>query len=153
MPSTRNEVIERLRRMPDRLARLVEDKSEADLRRAGSGGDWGAVEYLANLTDFDEVSLVRIDQVVAGGDPELEVFDTDIRAIEMDYHAQDPFETLERFRSNRQELVHRLENLSDEDWERPARHPVAGCIDLERLVNLIDEYDQRTMRALQDDIL
>lgn len=153
MPATREEMLDRLRRMPDRLARLVEGKSEADLRRAGAGGDWGAVEHLANLEDFDNVSLERIEQVLSGETPELEEFDTDLRAIEMDYHAQDPFETLERFREHRQQLVERLEGLSDEDWQRTALHPTRGLVTLEELVDWIDQYDQRCLKVLRDEVL
>jgi hypothetical protein len=153
MPSEREAMLERMRRQPDRLARLIEGKPDEVLRRPGAGGEWGAIEHLAHLRDFDEVTLDRLDQILNEVEPELEMFDTEVRAIEQDYHAQDPHRMLEEFRELRNTLVHRLEALSEEEWQRTADHPELGRVMLESLIQRLDAHDQSHFQTLRDDVL
>lgn len=153
MSSPRDEIIERLRRVPDRLARLIENKSGERLRQAGAGGSWGAVEHLAYLSDFEEVTLDRVKQIITGQQPEIELFDTDVRAIEMDYHGQDPLKTLERFREDRQELLQLLTPLPDEAWGLTANHSDLGLITLAELIQRLDEHNQSHLQSVKEELL
>ena len=150
MTCTHEQILERMGRLPERVIRLIEHESLDDLRRAGPGGSWGAVEHVAHMRDYDEVSLDRIDQILSEDDPELDSFDTDVRAIERDYHAQNPFETAEEFRRVRSELVNRLDGLQDEEWQRTGRLPDAGPITLESLIQQLDQHDLEHFHALRD---
>lgn len=150
MPSDHDQVLERMSRLPDRIRRLIADESDSDLKRAGIGGSWGAVEHIAHLKDFDEVSLDRVEQILQSDDPQLSVFDSDLRAIELDYHAQDPRQTVEAFETLREMLVNRLDGLSEEEWQRTARHPGLGSITLEALIQRLDQHDAQHFRAIKD---
>jgi len=150
MTCTHEEMLERMGRFPERVIRLIEHESLDDLRRAGPGGSWGAVEHVAHLRDFDDVSLDRIDQILSDNAPELDLFDTDVRAIERDYHAQNPLETAEEFRRVRSKLVNRLDGLKDEDWHRTARIAGRAPITLETLIRQLDEHDAEHFSALRD---
>ncbi|HVB63622.1 MAG TPA: DinB family protein [Nitrolancea sp.] len=150
MTCTHEEMLERMGRFPERVIRLIEHESLDDLRRAGPGGSWGAVEHVAHLRDFDDVSLDRIDQILSDNAPELDLFDTDVRAIERDYHAQNPLETAEEFRRVRSKLVNRLDGLKDEDWHRTARISGRAPITLETLIRQLDEHDAEHFSALRD---
>ena len=150
MTCTHEEMLERMGRFPERVIRLIEHESLDDLRRAGPGGSWGAVEHVAHLRDFDDVSLDRIDQILSDNAPELDLFDTDVRAIERDYHAQNPLETAEEFRRVRSKLVNRLDGLKDEDWHRTARIAGPAPITLETLIRQLDEHDAEHFSALRD---
>jgi hypothetical protein len=150
MSEEREQMLERMGRLPERVIRLIEQESLDELRRAGPSGSWGAVEHVAHLRDFDDVSLDRIDQILSEDDPELDLFDTDLRAIENDYHAQNPFETAEAFRLIRSELVNRLDGLSDDDWQRTAHIPSIGDLTLETLIQQLDQHDEQHFHALRD---
>ncbi len=150
MSEERERMLERMGRLPERMIRLIEQESLDDLRRAGPGGSWGAVEHVAHLRDFDDVSLDRIDQILSEDNPELDFFDTDLRAIENDYHAQNPFETAEAFREIRSELVNRLDGLSDADWQRTAHITDIGDVTLETLIQQLDQHDEQHFHALRD---
>ncbi len=150
MPSDHDPMLERMSRLPDRIRRLIADEPDADLKRAGIGGSWGAVEHIAHLRDFDEVSLDRIEQILQDEDPQLEIFDTDMRAIERDYHAENPRQTVEDFETLREMLVNRLDGLSEEEWQRTARHSGLGTITLETLIRRLDEHDGQHFRAIKD---
>lgn len=143
-------MLERMGRLPERVIRLIEQESLDELRRAGPSGSWGAVEHVAHLRDFDDVALDRIDQILSEDDPELDLFDTDLRAIENDYHAQNPFETAESFRAIRSELVNRLDGMSDDDWQRTAHITGIGELTLETLIQQLDEHDEQHFHALRD---
>ena len=153
MSSPREELLVDLGQLPGRLARLIEGKSRERLERAGPGGGWGAVENLAHLRDFDEVTLERVEQILSGLTPELELFDTDLRAIELDYHAQNPLQALADFQRLRRELVDRLAALPPEAWLRTARHPVLGEITLEELVRRLAEHGEQHFATLRDEVL
>ncbi|MDI3340523.1 MAG: DinB family protein [Sphaerobacter sp.] len=150
MPSDREELLDRLRHFPERVARIVDPQPIEALRRAGANGGWGAVEILAHLRDWDEVTLDRVRRIVHEDTPELENFDTGFWAIERDYHAQDPRQVLAAFRARRARLVALLESLPDSAWQRTGRHPRWGTITLEELVQRVDEHDQKQLRALRD---
>jgi hypothetical protein len=150
MSEEREQMLERMGRLPERVIRLIEQESLDELRRAGPSGSWGAVEHVAHLRDFDDVSLDRIDQILSEDDPELDLFDTDLRAIENDYHAQNPFEAAEAFRLIRSELVNRLDGLSDDDWQRAAHIPSIGDLTLETLIQQLDQHDEQHFHALRD---
>lgn len=150
MPSDNKQILERMSRLPERILRLIADESDADLKRAGIGGSWGAVEHIAHLKDFDQVSLDRVEQILQEEDPELDIFDTDVRAIERDYHAEDPRQTAAEFETLRAMLVSRLEGLTEAEWQRTARHPELGAITLESLIQGLDEHDGQHLHALKD---
>lgn len=148
-----DELLERMSTFPSRLSRLLGNYSPERLRRAAPGGGWGAVEHLAHLRDFDQVTLDRVEQILGGESPEIEVFDTDVRAIELDYHAQDPAKMLAEFSRLREELIDRLRALPPEAWERTARHAILGEITLRELIQRLDEHSQLHFQTLKDEVL
>ncbi|GBD16245.1 hypothetical protein HRbin26_01140 [bacterium HR26] len=149
----RAELLERLRRFPDRVANLVEDLSVETLRKAGCGGQWGAVEILAYLRDFDAETLQRLERILTEDEPEISEFDPDLMAIERGYAREDPFEALAAFRELRQDLVHRLSQLGEEQWQRTARHPEFGRVTLAELIERLAQYDQDAYQRLRDVLL
>ncbi len=150
MTTDHQQILERMSRVPERILRLIADESDEDLCRAGMGGSWGAVEHIAHLKDFDEVTLERVDLILTDDDPEIDDFDTDVRAIERDYHAENPHTSADEFESLRSLLVNRLDGLSADQWQRTARHPDLGSISLESLIRRLDEHDAQHFSALKD---
>jgi hypothetical protein len=129
---------------------MIDEESDEDLCRAGIGGSWGAVEHLAHLKDFDEVTLERVGLILQEDNPEIDEFDTDVRAIERDYHAENPRQVTGEFEARRTVLVNRLDALSEDEWQRTARHPDLGIITLESLIERLDAHDAQHVRALKD---
>ncbi len=149
-PSDHEQLLERMVRVPERIQRLIADESNEDLCRAGVGGSWGAVEHIAHLKDFDEVTIDRVEQMLLHDNPEIDDFDTDVRAIERDYHAEDPRASVVEYENLRVMLINRLANLTDEEWRRTARHPDLGEVTVESLVQRLDEHDAEHVRAIKD---
>jgi len=67
--STPPEAIELLRKNAQQAARIIEDASATD--RPGPDGGWTAHQTLEHLHNAQVVFRDRIDQLLAGGDPEL----------------------------------------------------------------------------------
>ncbi|HUZ00733.1 MAG TPA: DinB family protein [Thermomicrobiaceae bacterium] len=153
MPSSRDDRLTRMRQLPDRVARIVDPAPLDAIRRAGANGEWGAIEILTHLRDWDEVNLDRLDHVLGEDRPTLETFDGDLWAIERDYHAQDPSRVLVSLRQHRRRLVDELEAVPDAGWSRTARHPELGEVTLDDLVRRIDEHDQQHLQDLRDLLL
>lgn len=153
MPFDRDDVLEKLKRAPDRLQRLVEDHPDDLLRQPGDGGGWGAVEIMAFLRDWDVVIDERLSLMLTEDEPEFEDEDPDLWSIERDYHAEVPNKVQSAFRKCREQLVKRLHNLDEAAWHRTARMPDGQVITVEGLVNGLLENDQEHMSRLRDILL
>jgi hypothetical protein len=149
----RLELLERLRNFPDRVANLVRDLPAETLRKAGCGGQWGAVEILAYLRDFDAETVQRLERILTEETPAIAEFDPDLTAIERGYAHEDPFAALAAFQERRRELVHRLSQLSEEQWSRSALHPELGRITLLELIERLARYDREACQRLREVLL
>ncbi len=150
MSVDREELLTRLRRVPDRLDRLVEDHPRDLLCQAGAGGAWGAVEILSFLRDWDAVVGDRLSLMLTEDDPEFEDEDPDLWSIERDYHTEEPSNVVKEFRSGREELVARLEKLNDVAWSRTGHLPDGTRITIEELVQQLTRSDKQQLASLRE---
>jgi hypothetical protein len=153
MSFDRDEMLDKLKRAPDRLERLVEDHPDDLLSQPGAGGDWGAVEIMAFLRDWDAVVDDRLSLMLEESEPEFEDEDPDLWSIERDYHTEAPANVQAEFRSGREQLVHRLSSLGDDAWQRTARMPEGNVITVEGLVAALVANDQLHMARLRELLL
>jgi FMN phosphatase YigB (HAD superfamily) len=141
-----------LRSTPAALSTLCGPHSN-DLSERPAPGEWSPVEVLCHLRDVDlEVNLPRLLKVITERNPFLSGQDTDPWAEARKYHLQDGMQALRSFTKARLEMLGLLENLSLEDWNRPARHAIFGPTNLRELVNINAGHDiihvQQVYRAL-----
>jgi hypothetical protein len=153
MSFDREDILERLVRLPDRLDRLVDQNPHDLLCQAGAGGAWGAVEIMAFLRDWDEVVDERMDLILTEQEPEFEEEDPDLWSIERDYHAEDPENVARQFRERREKLVERLRALQDEQWQRSGRMPDGTIVTLEDIIADLAASDQEQVNALREVLL
>ena len=98
-------------------------------------------EMLAHVADWDVIFLGRIQRTVAEDNPTLPNCDEGRIAIDNDYAAQDPFETLERLSTNRAALVEYVKSLPDAAYDRVALRPEVGTLSIAMQVTLIAAHD------------
>jgi hypothetical protein len=153
MSFDRHETLDKLSRAPDRLERLVEDQPDDVLSQAGAGGDWGAVEIMAFLRDWDVVVDDRLNSMISEEEPEFEDEDPDLWSIERDYHEEVPKHVQTEFRQGRQKLITRLHKLEDSAWQRTAVMPDGRVITVEDLIAELLRSDQHHMSRLRDLLL
>lgn len=153
MYSTTDTLLTRMELFPTRVARLVEDESLDALRRAGANGSWGAVEILAFMRDLEYTTTNQVDRILDEDVPQLTEIDRDLVAIERNYHAQNPFDSLADFSTARGQLIKLLRQLPAASWQRTAHHPSLGTITLLDLIEHHDERDNDQFKVLKDVLL
>ncbi len=116
------EVLERLRGTPlraaERTARLC-----PDLLRLRSADRWSAQEHIGHLADLEPLWMGRISELV-GGLKCLREADLENRATwDADHNSRGIDSILETFRSRREEMVERLEEMTGRELRATAMHP------------------------------
>lgn len=135
---------------PREFGRIIEGESRERLARPASDGDWGVVEILPHLANWEEVATFWIGRILREDTPALEAVDDSLWAIEHDYANEDPYRALERFSNLRHELVQTLKGLSDGEWRRSAIHAAHGRITLHRLADRVCDHDTRYLAQARD---
>jgi DinB superfamily len=116
------EMIERLRGTPVRLEELVGTLSAEVLRRR-DGERWSIQENAGHLLDLESLVRQRLDEYLAGA-TKLHAADmTNRKTYEAQHNELEVDTILQGFRTQRLELVKRLEALEPEVFARSAHHP------------------------------
>jgi FMN phosphatase YigB (HAD superfamily) len=132
-----------LRSTPAALDTFCRDLDDPAWRSQAEDGEWCLTEVLCHLRDVEgEVNLARIRRVLNESNPFLSGEDTDPWAQTRQYIRQDGRSALQYFTAVRMKLLHLLESLSPEDWQRPARHAIFGPTTLSELVSIIAGHDR-----------
>jgi FMN phosphatase YigB (HAD superfamily) len=141
-----------LRSTPAALATLCRGKP-AHLDKRPAPKEWSPSEVLCHLRDVDtDVNLWRLRKVMNEVNPFIPGQDTDRWADTRQYCLQDGLAALVDFTKARTQLLNLLINLTEQEWDRPARHAIFGPTSLRELVNIIAGHDilhiQQVFRAL-----
>jgi len=138
-----------LRATPAALSTLLNGRSAEDLLYQPAPGEWSPTEVLCHLRDVEhEVNLPRLRTILASANPFIPGQDTDPWALERQYQQQDCLEAQTDFLYARLELLALLASLSENDWERSARHAIFGPTRLAELVNIIASHDRLHVRQV-----
>lgn len=138
-----------LRATPAALDLLCRDLDLGIWKKRPQPREWCQTEIICHLRDVElDVNLPRLLMVLREHNPFLPGKDTDPWAEERDYIVQDGPNALQRFTFARVELLNHLEQLSEEDWQRPARHSILGPTTLQEMVSIITRHDQLHIRQV-----
>lgn len=135
---------------PKELARLIEGQSKEALAQPASDGEWGVVEIVPHLRDWEEVYLGWIHATLNEDTPQAEDVDDSLWAIEHDYASENVPGALGRFTELREEVGHVLEALEAESWQRELIHPRVGRITLHQLADRMCDHDARHIEQVRD---
>ena len=132
----------RLRGHAGALATMVRELSPEDWNRLPAPGEWAPVEIVCHLRDVEmEVTRPRLAAFSASEQPHLTALDTDTWADERDYLSQSGPQALKDFLDARVALLHELEILSEDDWNRPALHSLLGPTSLLEVIGITADHD------------
>ena len=116
------EMIERVRGTPARLEEHLNSVSP-EILIFQDQGRWSMQENAGHLLDLESLVMQRIDEYLAGSST-LHAADMSNRRTYDAHHNEVPVGTiLKAFRTARQGIVERLENLEPEVFARSALHP------------------------------
>ena len=143
-------IIDELESVIVTLERLVSDRSSDELRQAAHDGGWGAVEILAHMQDWEEISHQRVWRILEEDLPELEEYDDSLWAIEHEYGSQDAHQVLGHIAELRRDLVERLRGLDEREWQRVAILPTSGEITLVWLMSSLTRHDRSRLAEVRE---
>jgi FMN phosphatase YigB (HAD superfamily) len=105
--------------------------------------EWNLTEIICHLRDVDaDVNIPRINKLIDENNPFLPGVDTDRWADERKYSSQNGSNALTDFVNARLELLSLFEQLSEQDWQRRARHAILGPTTLQEIAAIIASHDR-----------
>jgi hypothetical protein len=124
-----------------KLAKLIQGKSPANLRKRPAPGKWSATEIIAHLADVEIVQGWRMRSILGAPGTPIQAFDQDAWAVAGHYNKRDPRKSLEQFRVLRETNLAFLRALEPEQWKHHGMHSERGEESIERIVGLIAGHD------------
>ena len=127
--------LEKLRRTPLEITRMLSGRDEADFNRAPENGGWTIRNILSHLLDAQGVLNFRVNLMLTQENPELKslaVFDW---AINDQERPADTLEILATYRDSRQEMLARLGSIPLADWWLTALHQEFGSVTVRQQVS------------------
>ncbi len=105
--------------------------------------EWCFTEILCHLRDVDrEVNLERIQTILTKNRPFLPAAMTDGWVEQRNCILENGKNALEGFILARSEIISRLINLHEKEWQKPARHAIFGPTTLKELVGFVATHDR-----------
>ena len=139
-----------LRATPAALDNLCRDLPPSDWSYHPAEEEWCPNEIVCHLRDVEsQVNLPRLHKVLQEVNPFMPGMDTDVWALERNYHDQDGPRALHSFTAARLEILETLEYLPLEAWQRVARHAIFGPTSLDELVSFTTSHDRLHIQQIQ----
>jgi uncharacterized damage-inducible protein DinB len=132
------------------IDRLLRDAAPGDYDRRPDPERFTLREVLAHLADWEPIWLARLEKIRAEAQPALPSYDEGRPAIDRDYAHADPARQQARFCEGRARLLHFLEELAPDDWERTGRHSQWGDLSVLALAVLVLGHDGYHMRQIAE---
>jgi hypothetical protein len=115
-------VVERFRGVPARIEEIIKDLTEETLIFKPNG-KWSIKEQVGHLIDLEELGETRLDDYMSGKDVLSPADMSNKKTNEAGYNQKDITELMKEFRSAREHIIKRLENLTKEQAAIASLHP------------------------------
>lgn len=146
----RAELIEHLRRTPERVAALIAALPPTALTRRPSPDAFSAREHVHHLRDLEvEGFAVRLRRLLEEEAPRLPDLDGARLARERRYNEHPHEAALAELQRVRETCAAELERLGDSEWRRSGTLETVGVVTVERLVELWWSHDRGHLDELE----
>lgn len=140
-----------MRATPAALSSLAQTLPDTLLTECPQAGEWCLTEIICHLRDVDnEVNLPRIRTIIQEVNPFLPGVDTDPWAKQRQYICQNGRDALVEFAKVRIEILSLLDDLTNREWQRIARHAILGPTSLQELVSIIASHDRLHLQQIHE---
>ena len=131
----RQEMIERIRRLPAQLEAVVRSLTREQLATHFLAGEWTVAQNVHHLADSHMNSFIRLKLILSEERPPLKPYDQDIWATTPDYDT--PIEdSLLLLTGLHRRWVALFEGLKESDWQRTGLHPEIGEVTPDDLLRI-----------------
>ena len=134
---------------PAEVERSIAGLPEAVLRKPEQPGKWSILEVIQHLADSELVCAYRIRMIVSHPTPDIQGFDQDLWARELDYQHRNVREALAEFRGLRESDVRLLKSLTPEKRERYGNHSERGKESVARMLKLYAAHDLVHLKQIE----
>ncbi len=140
---TRESILALMTASPASIASLVREIPAAEWAMPPAAGEWSLVEILCHLRDSErEINQPRLARLRDEPDPFIAGRDITDWSKSRDYIHQDGNAAFKDFLSARLETLETMKKLTDEDWNRRARHSIFGPTTLLEMVGFMATHDR-----------
>lgn len=126
--------IERLRALPERLEALVAGLRDTDLYTPYLAGEWTVAQNVHHLADSHMNAFIRLKLLLTEDRPTLKPYHQDMWAATPDAMNLPVESSLALLRGLHARWAVLFESLSDDQWQRSGFHPENGDITAEDLL-------------------
>lgn len=121
---------------------LLNLNSDAWLRKSNEN-DWNLIELICHLRDTErEIHSMQLKLFNGHEEPFIPRPDTGVWASQRDYLHEDGRQALQEFNTARKETIDFLQKISDEAWNRKARHAIFGPTNFLEVVGFMADHDR-----------
>jgi DinB superfamily len=135
--------------MPQKLAGLLEGKTQEELTRRPDPEKWSVAEILAHLGDAEIAISWRMRQILGSNGVKVQAFDQEAWAKAFGYANRDPRESLEFFRVVRGRNLALLRSIPGELWDNYGMHEERGKESIRHMVKLTAGHDLNHLRQIE----
>ncbi len=126
-PEERRELIERYEAGYAAVERSLAEFPAEQLTARPLAGKWSACEIVQHLADSEMRGALRLRQLLAEDDAQIQSYDQDFYAERFRYNQRtDIRPALDALRGARATTAQLLALMTEEDWARAGRHPEHG---------------------------
>jgi hypothetical protein len=115
--------------------------NEAALRRPEKPGKWSILQVVQHLADTELVSRYRMRMILAQPAPEIQGYDQDMWAANLNYNEMELSEALEIIRVLRTANLKMLRRLNEAQMERYGNHSERGPESIRKILHMIAAHD------------
>jgi len=129
-----------LREIPRQITELAESFGDRAAHTRPENSDWSPIEVLGYLVEAEREDLHNVEAMIAEDGARIEEQRAHLAPGEHDYDGQSAWRLLERFLTQREELLWNLEFV-EREWEHSGMHPYRGRIGLMRYLREMTDRD------------
>jgi hypothetical protein len=138
----RQELIGKIRALPDQVEELVAGISPAQLTARPLPGEWSVAQNVHHLVDSHMNSYVRCKLIMTEEQPTFRPYDQDRWAELPDASQADIADSLAMLRHLHARWVVFWESLGEDEWVRTGFHPDSGVVSLDDQLRLYAEHGE-----------
>jgi hypothetical protein len=134
---------------PSKVAQAIAGLDGATLSRPEKPGKWSIIGVIQHLADSELVYGYRIRMIVSHPTPEIQAFDQDLWARELDYGTREASQALEEFRVQRAANVRLLRSFGKEKLQRFGNHVERGRESVAHMMKLYAAHDLVHLKQIE----
>ena len=134
---------------PDKLAALLEGRSNQELMAQPAPGKWSVAQVAAHMADAEVAISWRVRQILSTNTVPVQAYDQDAWANTFDYAHRDPQQSLAHYRAQREANVALLKSVPRELWDNYGEHAERGRESIAHLVKMVAGHDLNHLRQIE----